>query len=176
MLSGGQRQRASLARALALNPRLLVADEPLTGMDVSIQAQIVALMRRVQKERGTAYLFISHDLAAVRQMADRVAIMYLGRIVELGEKTAIYSQPLHPYSQMLLASAPRPFVRSRQHKRVSYGEPPSSLEPPPGCRFNTRCPLAHEPCFRNVPPLRDYGDGHWAACWALDTRPESQAP
>jgi oligopeptide/dipeptide ABC transporter ATP-binding protein len=172
-LSGGQRQRVSIARALALKPRLLVADEPLAGLDVSIQAQIVALLRQLREERGIAYLFISHDLAAVRQIADRVAIMYLGRVVEVGHKVDIYDRPRHPYTSALLSSAPRPFDRTRQHKRFPVGEPPSALDPPPGCRFNTRCPLAHEPCFSQVPPMREYGDGHWAACWALDPARDS---
>jgi oligopeptide/dipeptide ABC transporter ATP-binding protein len=175
MLSGGQRQRVSIARALALEPKLLVADEPLAGLDVSVQAQILALLRRLREERGIAYLLISHDLAAVRQLADRVAIMYLGRVVEVGPKSDIYERPRHPYTRALLDSAPRPFSRGRKHKRFPPGEPPSALDPPPGCRFNTRCPLAHEPCFSLVPAMREYADGHWAACWALEGPPESAA-
>jgi oligopeptide/dipeptide ABC transporter ATP-binding protein len=173
MLSGGQRQRVSIARALALNPRLVVADEPLAGLDLSIQAQILQLLRRLQEERGAAYLFISHDLAAVRQIAHRVAIMYLGRLVEIGSKSDIYGKALHPYTQALLSSAPRPFDRDRKHRRYPAGEPPSALEPPDGCRYNTRCPLAHGPCFNLVPPLKAYGVDHWAACWALEDPPSA---
>jgi peptide/nickel transport system ATP-binding protein len=163
--SGGQRQRLVIARALALRPGFIVADEATSALDVSIQAQIVNLLQELQEELRLSYVFISHNLAVVRHISDRVAIMYLGRLVEIGPKEAIYERPTHPYTEALLSAVPVPDPTVEKHGLVIEGDIPSALNPPKGCRFNTRCPLAVDRCFSEVPPLVETEPGHSTACW-----------
>jgi oligopeptide/dipeptide ABC transporter ATP-binding protein len=164
--SGGQRQRIGLARALALSPRLIVADEPVSALDVSIQSQVLNLMKSLQPDLGLTYLVISHDLSVVRYLADRIAVMYLGKLAEIGPAAEIYARPAHPYTASLLAAVPVPDPgQERAKERVPIaGELPSALHPPSGCRFRTRCPLAQERCAQEEPLPRPFGDGHLAAC------------
>ena len=165
--SGGQRQRIGIARALALRPRFIVCDEPVSALDVSIQAQIVNLLRDLQQEFGLTYLFIAHDLGVVKHMADRVAVMYLGRIVEIADKAALYAKPLHPYTQALLAAVPIPNPAARQALMPLKGEIPSPSAPPPGCHFHTRCPYVMPRCRIESPPLSEIAPGHHASCHLL---------
>ncbi len=164
--SGGQRQRLAIARALAVDPELIVADEPVSALDVSIQAQVINLMARIRAERGLAYLFVAHDLGVVQHISDRVAVMYLGRLVEIAPKEMLFAGPLHPYTRMLLESVPLPVPASLRggRRRAPGGEIPSPLDPPPGCAFHPRCPLATEICRRERPVLRDHPSGARAAC------------
>jgi len=164
--SGGQRQRIGLARALALNPRLIVADEPVSALDVSVQAQILNLMKKLQVEQNLSYVFVSHDLAVVYYMADSIAVMYLGKIVEIGDAESVFRKPAHPYTQGLLDSVPVPDPAEARKKRGNEvrGELPSPVNPPSGCRFRTRCPRAQEVCAEVEPPLERFGDRHQAAC------------
>ena len=163
--SGGQRQRIVIARALALRPAFVVADEATSALDVSIQAQIVNLMQELQRELELSYLFISHNLAVVRHISDRVAIMYLGRVVEIGTKEQIYSDARHPYTQALLSAVPTPDPTVTKSAHVLEGDIPSAMNPPAGCRFHTRCPLAIEQCRTVTPELTERDSGHLVACW-----------